>query len=189
MPRAGSRRTATILDVARCAGVSAATVSRYLNGNGYVSDETSDRIAQAIAKLNYRPNQVARALVHERSQSLAVFSSETALYGAASFIKGIERRGTQAGYLVSIVSTDREDIAGSRRAAELIGAQAPTGALFISVDPAIEEAYRTLPAHMPKVLVGQPWRNGMPYVSICEEQGGYDATAHCCRSVTEPFTM
>ncbi|WP_347861961.1 LacI family DNA-binding transcriptional regulator [Salimicrobium sp. PL1-032A] len=50
---------ATIKDVARKAQVSTATVSRVLNGNGYVHSETKEKVANAIKELNYRPNDVA----------------------------------------------------------------------------------------------------------------------------------
>ena len=55
---------ATLKDVAREAGVSVALVSYYLNGSkaGRMSDETRGRIAEAMKKLNYRPNRVAQSL-------------------------------------------------------------------------------------------------------------------------------
>lgn len=53
---------ANIKDVAKKAGVSTNTVSRYLNDRGYISDKTRTIIQQAIDELNYIPNQVARNL-------------------------------------------------------------------------------------------------------------------------------
>lgn len=44
----------TMLEVAKRAGVSKATVSRVLSGNGYVSQETKDRVFQAIEESGYR---------------------------------------------------------------------------------------------------------------------------------------
>ena len=52
----------TMLEVAKRAGVSKATVSRVLSGNGYVSQETKDRVFQAIEESGYRPNLLARSL-------------------------------------------------------------------------------------------------------------------------------
>ncbi len=46
---------ATMLEVAKRAGVSKATVSRVLSGNGYVSQETKDRVFKAVAESGYRP--------------------------------------------------------------------------------------------------------------------------------------
>lgn len=53
---------ATIRDVASLAGVSVATVSRVLNNNGYVHEDTRKKVVQAINKLDYKPNAVARSL-------------------------------------------------------------------------------------------------------------------------------
>ena len=68
---ASPRRKATILDVASAAGVSYATVSRYLNGNPHVSGKAAERIASAIQAVNYIPNKAAQSLVRRRTQTVA----------------------------------------------------------------------------------------------------------------------
>ncbi len=55
----------TMLEVAKRAGVSKATVSRVLSGNGYVSQETKDRVFQAVEESGYRPN-LLRAICRRR---------------------------------------------------------------------------------------------------------------------------
>ncbi|MGL5406241.1 MAG: LacI family DNA-binding transcriptional regulator [Propionibacteriaceae bacterium] len=57
-----TRREPTLADVARESGLSVTTVSRALNNRGYLGEETKAKVAQAIAKLGYRPNQAARSL-------------------------------------------------------------------------------------------------------------------------------
>lgn len=52
-------KSATIKDIAQKAGVSIATVSRYLNNNGYVSKVLQERIQKAVKESDYIPNQVA----------------------------------------------------------------------------------------------------------------------------------
>ncbi|MGA7108025.1 MAG: LacI family DNA-binding transcriptional regulator, partial [Terracidiphilus sp.] len=59
-------------DVAKLAGVGTMTVSRVLSGSVKVSEETSKRVFDAIATLNYRPNEVARALRDQRSHQIGV---------------------------------------------------------------------------------------------------------------------
>ena len=51
---------ASIRDVAIKAGVGIGTVSRALNGSGYISDETKQKIMQAVEELNYKPNELAQ---------------------------------------------------------------------------------------------------------------------------------
>lgn len=58
---------AGIRDVAKKAHVGVGTVSRYLNGSGYVSEESRTRIEDAIRALDYQPNELARNLYYNRS--------------------------------------------------------------------------------------------------------------------------
>src|SRR3954447_15411942 len=64
-------RGATIAKVAQHAGVGVGTVSRVLNGSPAVSEPTRRRVLDSIAKLDYRPNAVARALSTGRPSAVA----------------------------------------------------------------------------------------------------------------------
>lgn len=59
---------ATIRDVAKKAGVSVATVSRVINGIGYVHEDTRRKVEIAIKELSYTPNEVARSLYKRKSR-------------------------------------------------------------------------------------------------------------------------
>jgi LacI family asc operon transcriptional repressor len=72
---------ATMLEVAKRAGVSKATVSRVLSGNGYVSQETKDRVFKAIEESGYRPNLLARNLATQKSQTLGLVVTNTLYHG------------------------------------------------------------------------------------------------------------
>ena len=63
---------ATIIDVARVAGVSRQTVTRALNGMRDVSDATRQRVVEVAASLNYRPNRAAQHLVSGRTTTLGL---------------------------------------------------------------------------------------------------------------------
>ena len=71
----------TMLEVAKRAGVSKATVSRVLSGNGYVSQETKDRVFQAIEESGYRPNLLARSLAAKTTQTLGLVVTNTLYHG------------------------------------------------------------------------------------------------------------
>lgn len=73
---------ATILEVAKKAGVSKATVSRVLSGNGYVSQEKRDRVYQAIAETGFRPNLLARNLATKSSQTIGLVITNTLYTGS-----------------------------------------------------------------------------------------------------------
>src|SRR5213596_2944492 len=95
-------RAVVMADVARLAGVSQQTVSRVLNDSPHVRATTRTRVLEAVRKLEYRPNRMARALVTGRSRTLGVVSFDTTLHGPASMLLGIERSAHDAGYFVSI---------------------------------------------------------------------------------------
>jgi LacI family asc operon transcriptional repressor len=72
----------TMLEVAKRAGVSKATVSRVLSGNGYVGEETRARVFQAIEESGYRPNLLARQLATRKSQTLGLVMTNTLYHGS-----------------------------------------------------------------------------------------------------------
>lgn len=81
---------ATIKDVAKRAGVGIATVSRALNGTGYLSEESRVRIERAVRELNYIPNERARNLSRKRTGIIGVLipDFQTPFYDA--FIRQVE---------------------------------------------------------------------------------------------------
>lgn len=71
----------TMLEVARKAGVSKATVSRVLSGKGYVSEATKKQVYQAIEETGYRPNLLARNLASNTSQCIGLVVTNTLYNG------------------------------------------------------------------------------------------------------------
>lgn len=67
---------ATIYDVSLRAGVSLATVSRVINKNSNVSDKTRQKVLDAMAELDYRPNTIAQSLASNVSNSVGVLVSQ-----------------------------------------------------------------------------------------------------------------
>ena len=62
----------TIDKVAEMAGVSKATVSRFLNNRGQVSPKTAETITRVIRELDYVPNSAARSLVLKRTDRIGL---------------------------------------------------------------------------------------------------------------------
>ena len=62
----------TMKDVAQRAEVSIKTVSRVVNGEGEISEETIRRVQEVIDELGYRPNRMARGLVTQRTNSIGL---------------------------------------------------------------------------------------------------------------------
>ena len=55
---------ATIKDIAKKVGVNPSTVSRVINGTASISEETRQKIKDAMKELDYHPNSLARSLVN-----------------------------------------------------------------------------------------------------------------------------
>jgi len=74
----------TVLDVARLAGVSSATVSRVLSGDAKVSEHTRERVLIAVKEIDYRPNEMAKSLRKGRGNSVALLVGdiEQSIYSA-----------------------------------------------------------------------------------------------------------
>jgi LacI family transcriptional regulator len=88
----------TLRDVANLAGVSTKTVSRVANHQGEISEATRQRVQAAIDQLEYRPNVLARSLIHQRSYTLAVIAWGIDYYGPSRTVLGIEHEANELGY-------------------------------------------------------------------------------------------
>jgi LacI family transcriptional regulator len=99
---------ATITDVAKAAGVSKGTVSKFLNGTHYVSADAKDRIATAIRELDFTPNKVAQGLSLKRSHTIGLVVANIANPFYGELIRGAEEVAAKRGYTLLLASTDGE---------------------------------------------------------------------------------
>jgi ribose transport system substrate-binding protein len=70
----------SIKDVAKLAGISVSTVSRVINQNASVDEETSAKVKEAIRKLNYKPNLMARTLRQQKGRLIRTTGPTYAVY-------------------------------------------------------------------------------------------------------------
>lgn len=98
----------TLADIARALGVSKMTVSRAINNHPEISPETRARILEAAQRMNYRPNQFARALTTNRSFLLGVVVPDLMHSYFAEICRGIESVAKPLGYQNLICSTDED---------------------------------------------------------------------------------
>lgn len=175
---AGKRRPAVMADVAARAGVSQMTVSRVLNAQGHVKDETRSRVLAAMAELGYRPNAAARALVTGRSSILGVVSFDTTLYGPASTLSGIEDAARNAGYFVSIASLRSVTAHAIIEAVDRLAAQAVDGIVVIAPHTLVAETLGELRHDVPLVAVQSPGSAPVPTVSVEQGSGAARVTRY-----------
>lgn len=93
-------------EVAKLAGVSVSTVSRTLAGKDHVSEKARAKVLDAVNKLDYHPNVMARYLKLGKSPAIAVMipSIDNLIY--PTFVRGVQDEAIKNGYMVSICNTD-----------------------------------------------------------------------------------
>lgn len=96
----------TIYDVAREAGVSLATVSRVINGSNVVKADTRDKVMDAIQRLDFKPNQIARGLATSKTTTIAIVFPQSLFAHVKDMIGGIGDTSRRLDYNVSIYTTD-----------------------------------------------------------------------------------
>ncbi|MHC1681863.1 MAG: LacI family DNA-binding transcriptional regulator [Clostridiaceae bacterium] len=95
-----------IKDVAREANVSPSTVSRVLNNNYPVKNETRKRVEEAIEKLNFNPNILARSLINQSTKTIGVIAPSINNLFFPTVIKAIEHVLRINGYTIYLCDTD-----------------------------------------------------------------------------------
>ncbi|GKV69243.1 LacI family transcriptional regulator [Sporosarcina sp. NCCP-2716] len=130
---------ATIKDVSKLAGVSVATVSRYLNKNGYVSKEAELAIAEVIEKLNYRPNTIARSLAGKKTATVGLMVPDILNPFFPELARAIEDAANTYGYTVMLCNTDNDPAKEQRYIETLLHKQ---------VDGIIISSYTIQPGHL-----------------------------------------
>lgn len=111
-------KVANLTDVARAAGVSRATVSRYLNGSLDLPSKTATAIDDSIRRLNYAPNPHARRLSLGRSDTIALVVPDIATPFFATFVAAVEAEADARGLSLALHATlNRPD---RRRAISII---------------------------------------------------------------------
>ena len=95
----------SLQDVAKAAGLSPATVSRFLNGSLNLPPDTAERINTAIAALNYRPNPHARSLSRGRSDTIGLVVPDVSNPFFARLAAAVEHHAGQAGLGLMLCSS------------------------------------------------------------------------------------
>jgi LacI family transcriptional regulator len=172
----------TLADIARALGVSKMTVSRAINNHSEISPETRTRILEAAQRMNYRPNQHARALTTNRSYVLGVVVPDLMHSYFAEICRGVEAVASPLGYQNLICNTDED--AGKERA-EIEALLPRTDGLIVASAAPPEETklFRRIIKEGGKVVLIDRQLEGLrcPAVMTDDVQVGVLATEHLIR--------
>lgn len=147
------KQTITIYDVAREAKVSMATVSRVVNGNANVKQETKEKVEAVIERLGYRPNAVARGLASRRTTTIGVVIPDVTDHYFAELARGIDDVAAMYHYQIILANSDESDTKELQVLENLLSKQVD-GIIFMGnlIDDDIRKEFAK--ADVPIVLAG-----------------------------------
>ena len=99
---AENKERVTRADVAKMAGVSETVVSYVIKNNRYVAMDKRKRVEEAVRALNYRPNNIARALKGKQSNQILFIADHITNEYFASIVSEMDKYAYNSGYLISL---------------------------------------------------------------------------------------
>ena len=169
----------TLADIARELGVSKMTVSRAINNHPLINPETRARVLEVARRLNYQPNQHARALATNRSYLIGIVVPDLMNLYFAEVAHAIESVARPAGYQLVICSSGED---AAREIAEVEALLHRTDGLIISsvLPPTEARAYRKMIKEGAKVVLVDRAMGSLPCPAVTTDnvEVGRLATAH-----------
>jgi len=172
-----NKKNATLNQVAAETGVTAMTVSRVVNGTGYVSEETREKVLRAVKKLNYRRNGLARSLKRQRTETVGLVLGDISNPYSTELANAV--RGTLAarGYNLFICISEqsaKEDIAALDSLVDH-----NVDGIVVATRSNTEGDKELVNRGMPVVVVGRDFHhNSVDCVAADNLTGGFEATRH-----------
>jgi len=181
----------TIYDVAAEAGVSLATVSRVINNSAVVRPERRKRVEEAIEKLNFKPNEIARGLARKKSTSIGVLVADINRAEVIELLAGIIDTANlkQYGYSVNINSYLGDIETFKQQVEKMVSSQ--VDGLLVMCDYVTEEIHDILVnLSIPKVLFATPNKYDDLYdISINYEKVGEDISQYIIQQQYKSATI
>lgn len=169
----------TLSDVAREAGVSVVTVSRVINDTypEKVSEKTRQRVLETVARLNYKPNVMARGLQKGRTFLIGVALIRVADSFFGEILQGIH--DAAAADLGVLLGTRRLDIGKDESALRELQSRGVEGIIYYGTTPDPKTARHLVAEGLPLVqLCNSHAGIDAPYVVVDHFRGAYQATEY-----------
>ncbi|MDD2428558.1 MAG: LacI family DNA-binding transcriptional regulator [Eubacteriales bacterium] len=168
-------------EVARLANVSVSTVSRVLSGSVGVSEKRKARVTDAVRRLDYHPNELAKSLKmgHTHTIALMVPSIQNLIFPA--IVRGVEDAARKAGYTVILCNTD-EDIEEEKRYIARLRTRFIDGFIVASMLPDSDHIRQLHKDGFPVVLTSRLYDETMDAVGIDNEGAAYEATGYLVKT-------
>lgn len=165
-------------DIATNLGVSISTVNAALQGRSDISVATRERVWKKAQELGYRPNQVARSLVTQRTQTLGVVVPDLSRSFFTQIMKGIDTVASGAGYHLLFCNTDEDPAREDEEVSALISQQVDGLIIASAHPPGVTDVWKRLAkTGVPIVLIDRYFPNTY-FAGGDDEQIGFIATEH-----------
>ncbi len=125
------KKRATLLDVARLAGVTMMTVSRSINNKSGVSAKMRQKILDIAKELDYQPNQIARGLATNQTTTVGLVVPDNTNPFFAQIARGVEDQAYELGYNIFLINTS-EDTAREQKALDSLWGKGVDGLILCS---------------------------------------------------------
>ena len=177
-------RAASISDVARESGVSIFTVSAVVNKKSHVGKDLRERVEEAIRKLNYRPNLIARSMIKQKTQTIGMIVPDIANPFFPMVVRGAEDAAQKQGYNLLLCNSD-DTLSKEESALELLLSKRVDGILLTKASgdfpPSLQQMIREV--NIPFVLVMRTYpRLTKDAVVNDDYKGAYEAVRHLARA-------
>jgi LacI family transcriptional regulator len=169
---------ATIREVAEMAGVSFATVSHVINQTRFVSEETRQRVLEAMKELGYRPNALAQSLRSGKTKTFGLILPDISNPFFAEIGRCIEDAAFKLGYSVILCNSERNPDKEDFYVDVLIKKQVD-GVIFVGTTDQVESLDPLLDQKLPVVVIDRDLPNlEVDALLIDNYAGGIQATRH-----------
>src|SRR5262249_1582882 len=177
-------KAASISDVARESGVSIFTVSAVVNNKSHVGKNLRERVEQAIRKLNYRPNLIARSLIKQKTQTIGMIVPDIANPFFPMVVRGAEDAALKQGYNLLLCKSD-DTLHKEESGIEGLLSKRVDGMLLTKAagdfTPSLRQMIKDV--NIPFVLVMRTYPQLTKDAVISDDyQGAYEAVCHLARS-------
>ena len=165
---------ATIVDVARLAGVTPTTVSRVINNRGYISEKTKKRVHEVMDELGYQPNEIARSLTKQKSNTIGVIVPHISHPYFAKLISNLENEAAKKDYKI-ILCNSKEKAEKEKQYLDMCKSNRVAGIIICSGNV---ESNKINTGGIPVVLLEKNFEEGKLGIQCDNYQGGKLATEH-----------
>ncbi|WP_052226515.1 LacI family DNA-binding transcriptional regulator [Microbacterium mangrovi] len=141
--------------MARKAGVSHQTVTRYLQGFEGIRPSTRERVAAALTELDYRPNSAARLLRSQQTNRIGVLADRIDESGPARILSGAGQLAHERGYVLDIVVADGTSPESVAQSLAMLTEHQVAGILATAQTQVVFDVLRNQTVHAPLLLESQ----------------------------------